>query len=65
MTIGMAVTIPATREEWNTLRRIVLLLDEAAFHATGAGLTIEGHEGAEFLSSLSSQLTRTLAANRR
>lgn len=56
MTVGMAVDIPKTEEGRRTLRKLILLLDEAAVYATDAGLFIEGKRGAGFLADLSEYL---------
>lgn len=59
MRIGMAVNIPRTEEEKQNLRKLILLLDEAALHAVKAELWIAGHPGAEFLGGLTEQLMNT------
>lgn len=63
MKIGMAITVPKTAEEFQRLRKIVLLLDEAALIAVGAGLTIQGADAPEFLGALTEQIMQTLRRN--
>lgn len=59
MRIGMAVNVPKTDEERQNLRKLVLLLDEAAFHASKAGLYIQGNAGSDFLGAITGQLMET------
>lgn len=59
MRIGMAVTVPKTDQEKLNLRKLILLLDEAAIHANNAGLYVQGMTGSEFLGALTDQLMET------
>ena len=60
MAIGMAVDIPKTREQKAALRKVVLLLDEAAFHSVGTGLYLQGQIASDFLGDITDQLVRVL-----
>lgn len=57
--IGIAVAIPQTEEQFQKLSKVILLLDEAAFHAVGAKLTLGGHDASDFLGYITNTLMRT------
>jgi len=59
MRVGMTVNVPKTEEERQNLRKLILLLDEAALHAAKAGLYVLGYQGGEFLGKITNQLTET------
>jgi hypothetical protein len=63
MRVGMAVNVPKTEEELQNLRKLILLLDEAALHAAKAGLYIAGDPGSDFLGAVTDQLMETWRRN--
>lgn len=56
MRVGMAINEPKTEEDRNHIRKIILALDEAAFHSTFVELWIEGKPAHELLGAISEQL---------
>lgn len=62
--IGIAVDVPKTEEQFQKLRKVILLLDEAAFHACGTGLYLGGHNGSDFIGYITNHLTRVARENK-
>lgn len=62
MRVGMTVNVPKTNADRVNLRKLVLLLDEAAVHAALAGLYIQAVPGAEFIGAITESLMETWRA---